>query len=891
VGDGFGWFAGRTKVRWGNAGVGVGDFNGDGRQDFAAASSDVVAIRLGTCTSPATFTVTNLLDSGPGSLRQAILNANANSPAADTINFQAGLTGTITLTSGQMIVSDSLTINGPGANVISVSGNNASRIFQFNSGQTVSLSGLTLTAGSVGGMVGGAVLSTATATISNVIIYGNSASDGGGVASSGTGTMTISNSVVANNSASSTGGGLRSFSGRTIITDSTFSGNTADIGGALNLQGSNATLINSTISGNTTSRATTPAAILFAVSTESRTLEVVNSTIANNITSTPNTVGGILVVGGGPGVSSTLTLRNSIMANNGSINLLAFRSGSGMATITSQGYNLISDNGAGFLTGTGDQINTNPRLGPLADNGGPTPTHALLAGSPALDKGSNAGSGVTTDQRGLTRPTDLVAAANAPGGDGSDIGAYEQQGPPLTVTGTSRNEGDSAQTPFTFTVVRSGPLTAFGATLNYATVGSTAVDPSDFTPLSGVINFEPNETTKRFTVLGSGDTQVEPDETFRLRVTLNTNGVITQAEGVSTIVNDDFGTASPTPTPTPSSRVEGDVVNDTGGAAGDNNVLANDVTIIRQMVLNNIAGPSSAAQFQAADTNGTLPNQDPLTVCGNGAIDAGDVTITSNYNLRNLPIKPACGPTGPVATLTEMFGPSGVTDPLSPGRIIRAESATTNAGRLVTIAIQIDSQGDEAAASYTIDFPAGVLTYVSSDLGTGAPAGSNLGTNINHLAEGRLGVLVDAVEPYRTGTRQMLTVTFAVAPGAAGTFPIGFSSATTPQGVAAAVDGRMLTTTFEPGSLVIRPAAAGLTVSGRVITNDGRGVRNATVTITGPDGTRRSAVTGSFGFYTFESVEPGQTYIIAVSSRRFRFAPHVVTPTDSLTDVDFVGLE
>ena len=67
--------------------------------------------------APATFVVTNLNDSGPGSLRQAILSANANSPAADTINFQAGLTGTITLTSGELAITDSVTINGPGLSV------------------------------------------------------------------------------------------------------------------------------------------------------------------------------------------------------------------------------------------------------------------------------------------------------------------------------------------------------------------------------------------------------------------------------------------------------------------------------------------------------------------------------------------------------------------------------------------------------------------------------------------------------------------------------------------------------------------------------------------------------------------------------------------------------
>jgi hypothetical protein len=91
--------------------------------------------------------------------------------------------------------------------------------------------------------------------------------------------------------------------------------------------------------------------------------------------------------------------------------------------VTSDGYNLSSDNGGGFLGALGDQINTDPMLGPLQDNGGPTFTMALRFGSPAIDKGKSFS--LTTDQRGQPRPYDDPNIPNAPGGDGSDIGAYE----------------------------------------------------------------------------------------------------------------------------------------------------------------------------------------------------------------------------------------------------------------------------------------------------------------------------------------------------------------------------------------------------------------------------------------------------------------------------------
>ena len=110
-------------------------------------------------------------------------------------------------------------------------------------------------------------------------------------------------------------------------------------------------------------------------------------------------------------------------------------------TVTSAGYNLSSDGGGGFLTAPSDQINTDPILGPLAFNGGPTQTHRLLAGSPAIDKGKNLGARAT-DQRGFARTVDLDDATypEASGGDASDIGAFERQQPEADDDSYTTNE-------------------------------------------------------------------------------------------------------------------------------------------------------------------------------------------------------------------------------------------------------------------------------------------------------------------------------------------------------------------------------------------------------------------------------------------------------------------
>jgi hypothetical protein len=87
------------------------------------------------------------------------------------------------------------------------------------------------------------------------------------------------------------------------------------------------------------------------------------------------------------------------------------------------------------------------------------------------------------------------------------------------------------------------------------------------------------------------------------------------------------------------------------------------------------------------------------------------------------------------------------------------------------------------------------------------------------------------------------------------------------------------------------PTSAGVDVSGRVLTSDGRGLRNATVTMTDANGVVRTATTSSFGFYRFEGVTVGESYVMGVSSRNYRFTPRVVQVFDSMTDIDFIGLE
>ena len=188
----------------------------------------------------ATITVTSTADSGMGSLRQALADANDG----DTINFDAAVSGTITLTSGELLVNDSITISGPDADLLAVNGNAASRVFHISSGKTVTISGLTITNGSASGGTypnnsgGGIFNDHAALTVNNCALSGNSTSNKrGGIlnwgALSGNATLTINDSTLSGNSATYGGGGIFNDSvnlgsATLTINNSTLSGNSAN---------------------------------------------------------------------------------------------------------------------------------------------------------------------------------------------------------------------------------------------------------------------------------------------------------------------------------------------------------------------------------------------------------------------------------------------------------------------------------------------------------------------------------------------------------------------------------------------------------------------------------------------------------------------------------------
>jgi hypothetical protein len=402
---------------------------------------------------PGTIAVTNLHNGGHGSLRAAIVRANRE-PGRDTIKFAHYLKGTIKLSTALPELATNMVIVGPGRSAVTVALGHLieppppreipNLPIVIMAHVKVRISGLTLSSGPIvnegtltlvnsvvsGSLVGGVFNDAgANLTITHSTISNNdSAPYGEGAGIQNAGELTINNSTITHNASFAIGGTIfNDNTGTLTITNSTISDNIGGIGAGIVGSGT-MTITNSTISDNVGSFSAG------GISADG-SVAITNSTISGNINGgvfssgslwiSDSTISGNASSFKGAGIESTgsLVLNGTIVAGNTAIGHLAMGDVSG-AVAPSSSHNLIGD-GTGLTGiangGTGNLIGTasapiDARLGPLADNGGPTFTEALLAGSPAIDGGVSI-PGLTTDQRGFPRRH----------GSAPDIGAFEVQ--------------------------------------------------------------------------------------------------------------------------------------------------------------------------------------------------------------------------------------------------------------------------------------------------------------------------------------------------------------------------------------------------------------------------------------------------------------------------------
>ena len=603
----------------------------------------VMALALFAATLPgarpalaADFVVTSTDDSGPGTLREAVGNANA-AAGPDTITFAPALAGqTIDLsTAGDsslgasaLAVTSETTIEGPtgndGVTIARADSAPNMRLFLVTQSGDLTLRNLTLSGGlarggnggSIGNAgggaagLGGAVVNEGALTIEASTLTGNQAvggnggnGDGNGCAGGGGGLGgNGGGGCVFNSGGGPNGGGAGSFSsgggnggfgggggsgishggtggfgggggggfeapggnggfgggggssdngggsggfggGNSGPNDRGGGGGGGGLGGAVFSNGGTVTVTNSTLSANTAQGGVggsgfggsggSGQGLGGGIFNRNGTVTVLNSTFANN---TANQGGGG-IYNLGDGATGTATLDNTIAgdANNGATDFQSNTINGG--TSTTGGTNNLIENGSGF---DGSSNNADPKLDPLADNGGPTETHALQPESPAIESGKP--SGLTTDQRGQQRPHDDPYTGNATGGDGTDVGAFEAQTdaapPDLSIDDVKVKEGNSATRNATFTVTLSKAVEV-PVTVNYATSNGTARAGSDYLATSGTLTLDPGQTSKTLAVAIKGDRKKEKHETYFVNLSAAEDASIADGQGEGTILNND----------------------------------------------------------------------------------------------------------------------------------------------------------------------------------------------------------------------------------------------------------------------------------------------------------------------------------------------------------------
>jgi CSLREA domain-containing protein len=402
----------------------------------SAADAVDADLTNGTCETGVVSGVSN----GVCTLRAAIMQANAIVGGGATIDLTVIPGGVATLTiprttgfterSGDLNILADVTIVGAGAALTIIDGNGSvisDRVLHVHSGVTATITGVTIRHGrrvdvSTMSEPGGGILNEGTLTLNNAAITNNSGCPSAGCHGAGifsTGTLTLTGSSIGGNAGAGSGGGIYS-AGTLRLTSSVVNNNSAEAGGGIYVVSGTATVVNSTISSNTA----TGSGGGIAVASPPASFQAFNATIANNQADVDRDGNGF---GGGVHVTAgTFGFRNTIVAGNFETALSGGTRvpvpGDCGGTLTSNGFTVVSsyDPGRCAIAGTAPLL-ANAGLGALQNNGGGTLTHALRAGSPAVDAGdpsgcrNQAGTLLTADQRGLSRPS----------GARCDIGAYE----------------------------------------------------------------------------------------------------------------------------------------------------------------------------------------------------------------------------------------------------------------------------------------------------------------------------------------------------------------------------------------------------------------------------------------------------------------------------------
>lgn len=353
------------------------------------------------------------------------------------------------------------------------------------------------------------------------------------------------------------------------------------------------------------------------------------------------------------------------------------------------------------------------------------------------------------------------------------------------------------------------------------------------------------------------------------------------------ITDADFATAAAT--------YEGDIAS---RPSGDGAVNVLDLVTLGRSLNGLDAFFADGAEYQRADIF-------PRSTLGDGIIDGNDLTQMRNYIVTNNPRTPAGGAVANVgdnikSTAINTMSEAQLSNNLEKlpkfDRSALIDPATITAGTVgisggVFVPITLNSNGNVSAVQFTIDYDSTKLSLVSV-----SPLAPN-GTVITYR-ESILGqIMVVAHQPlngasvFPAGNMPLLRLNFSVIPNSSGSAIIGFSDAPTIR-LAADVQANAVTLNSVSGAVIISgPTSSNVSISGRVSTSSGRTIAKAIVVINHSDGTSTSVRTNAFGYYRFDNIPVGQTYVLQTSAKGFVFSPQIVTVQEDITEFDLIAQE
>ncbi len=852
----------------------------------------------------ATITVNTLVDenntnAAACSLREAINNANGNNTTnglgcvagSGTDDIIFSVSGTINLTAVLPEISSSMNIGNntttaPNLTVNRSSGGNY-RIFFVNGGNTVNMSGLIINNGFAFESNGGGIQNNGTVTITNCTISNNqSTSDGSGILNQGA--MTISNSSILNNSGPVYGAGLEHSGTSLTITNSTFSGNSATGftgGGAIDIFGSNTTITNSTFTNNTayaggaisagTNATITNCTFSGNMSTQdSAGLFVYNGATVNitNSTIVQNKSGGITIDG------ATLNLRNTIVAGNTSSDGTTPLDIGGTVSASSLN-NIIGTGGAGGLTNgvNGNQVDVsvaNVRLLPLGSYGGSVQTMPIRVNSPARNAGTNTGA-PATDARGFTRPQEAT----------TDIGAFEIQTNSI-VTNTNNSGAGSlrqvvADVASGETIQFESPLFDTAQTISLSggqiTIGKNLTIYGKGADILNVRNTLAASTTSRVFSISAGFNVNLTGMTISGGNLSGTNDATGNGGGVYSLGNTILQSVH--------------ITGNTGSYRSGGIFAQGQLTVLNSTVSNNISNITSSPtggiyllNAVTVITNTTISgNTSPNSTFNTGV---GGITVggaASNATITNSTITDNDGGPGSISgglscgngtTIVRNTIIAGNRNNINEPDVSRAINSLTSQGYNL-----IGNRGSTTEFNQPTDQVGSNPLFENVDEKSLAP---------NAVLNPLLGILTnnDGTVP----THALLGGSPALDKGNS------FGSTTDTRGLTRPLDLAGITNAaggdgadiggFEAQS----PTSAAVSISGQVFTTDGRGLRNALITITNNQGHSMTVRTSTFGFYRFDELQVGENYVIEVRSKNFQFSPQIVTVNEDLTGIDFYAV-